>query len=828
VSAEDAITTSQEVDPSLLAGSTSANLEGSTLTPALTDAGEGLQAEGTLTSSMVSKETAGAFSINTPEGQIAFTPVDTAPAATTLPTVVNGSAAFFANTWTATDTIVRPEPLGADTLLQLRSLQAPNSFSWELHLGAGQELRQLSGGAVALVDTTSTPEEPDSASEVESEPQTKEEAKGVEAPEEEPGEAEEEESGEEEPQEEVPLEGLPAAPVLTVSPTEPIGSEPHPDQTGAVYETDAAALATAEAQEPPEDTLAVIERPTATDASGGVVASSLSASGETVTLHLEPGEAAAYPIIVDPRVVAPKNAASSARHEKYAYGLSDEDPNSLEQSGADPEEFDSLDPHLRNGPLHVGTTRLIVPYNVLSPEYDAKNRAEENEEAKDKERVTQRHRLIRWLVASSSQHLIPFLTLRGTHCRIGTNGKFKGPCPPPPHIAQYEQAITPLVAALATGHGGSGLPAVKVPYWGAWNEPDLGPLGKRRLGHEAEVDQLRQHPGIAAKLWMAARSSILPVCGTCKVVAGEFQEDDGGTNAHFHEHYVRNYEAEILRLASKCHPARKCKPHVWGLHDYHDVVHKTQSAAARFRDTVETPRLESPYIWITEAGVELHSGESPTVLVKGTAKQVREHQRSAAIGFLHLHDVSPHIDQIYYYSYRQPREYLQKENSQEFDSGLVEAQNNNEHVRAGANDEGHARPAYCVLAFGNSFKHRCPPTVEAGIDLEEVGGVSSGGAVCSGGNVKVTWSGTINPNDSSAKYRFEYGTTTSYGHVTPWHSVAAGTSDIAVSEPLEVPKEAGGPGGNCATVFYRLVGENEAGESESRPSKLTFETVVAS
>ncbi len=46
----------------------------------------------------------------------------------------------------ATDTIVRPDALGATTLLQLRSSEAPTSFSWEVGLGPNQRLEKLSGG----------------------------------------------------------------------------------------------------------------------------------------------------------------------------------------------------------------------------------------------------------------------------------------------------------------------------------------------------------------------------------------------------------------------------------------------------------------------------------------------------------------------------------------------------------------------------------------------------------------------------------------------------------------------------------------------------------
>jgi hypothetical protein len=51
----------------------------------------------------------------------------------------------------ATDTIVRPDALGATTLLQLRSSEAPTSFSWEVGLG------QINASKNSQTVTTSDP-----------------------------------------------------------------------------------------------------------------------------------------------------------------------------------------------------------------------------------------------------------------------------------------------------------------------------------------------------------------------------------------------------------------------------------------------------------------------------------------------------------------------------------------------------------------------------------------------------------------------------------------------------------------------------------------------
>jgi hypothetical protein len=154
-SISQALEIAEETDPSVVAPATSASLEEETVKPAESDTGEALSSEAALTSSSVSKETPGEFAVNTPNGELSLTPIGTALNATTTPTIVNDAAALFAGTSNQTDTIVRPDALGATTLLQLRSSAAPTSFSWEVRLGAEQRLQQLSDGSMAVVEPTS-------------------------------------------------------------------------------------------------------------------------------------------------------------------------------------------------------------------------------------------------------------------------------------------------------------------------------------------------------------------------------------------------------------------------------------------------------------------------------------------------------------------------------------------------------------------------------------------------------------------------------------------------------------------------------------------------
>ncbi len=156
ITVEEAVATAERVDPAMLAPSTQATIEEQTVTPALTDGEQAISTAATLTPASVSKETPGEVAVETVAGEISFTPLNTLPNAITTPTIINASAAIFADTWPATDTIVRPDALGATTLLQLRSPEAPKTFSWQVDLGADQELIKLTGGAVAVLERTAT------------------------------------------------------------------------------------------------------------------------------------------------------------------------------------------------------------------------------------------------------------------------------------------------------------------------------------------------------------------------------------------------------------------------------------------------------------------------------------------------------------------------------------------------------------------------------------------------------------------------------------------------------------------------------------------------
>jgi PKD repeat protein len=360
----EALEIAKETDPSILAPSTSATLESETITPAFTDAGEELTSSSTLTSSSVSKETPGEFAVGTADGEFAFTPASSPPDATKNPTIVNGTAALFAETAHETDTIIRPTATGATTILQLRTAAAPTSYSWEIGIGPYEHLEKLSDGDIAVVEpeptsifteslAAETPGEPETGT-----PDTTGESRTANAAEEELENSSEEES---------PLEELAAAPLASTPEITPQPSELHPQETKAEYEDATSATTVAEA-----DTtgrlLMVIKAPSAMDAAGSTVPAAISILGNKITMTLTPAESTIFPVTA--AITASGDTAASAPPELH-YGLSDAKPESFEDaeetSGTVTAGFDK---HLLTGPLHLKIARDFIHYNASPAEFE--------------------------------------------------------------------------------------------------------------------------------------------------------------------------------------------------------------------------------------------------------------------------------------------------------------------------------------------------------------------------------------------------------------------------------------------------------------------------
>ncbi len=70
-------------------------------------------------------------------------------------------AMLYANTWASVDTVLRSILTGVESLEQLRDSAAPQTFTWDVALHDGQQLRQLSNGDVAVINGPDTQAPPD-------------------------------------------------------------------------------------------------------------------------------------------------------------------------------------------------------------------------------------------------------------------------------------------------------------------------------------------------------------------------------------------------------------------------------------------------------------------------------------------------------------------------------------------------------------------------------------------------------------------------------------------------------------------------------------------
>jgi sugar lactone lactonase YvrE len=737
LSSEAALEVAQQTDPALLAPATTVSIEEKTIAPALHESEEELASQGTLTSSSISKETAGAFAVNTAEGELSMTPMDSLPTATSMPTIVNEAAALFANTWPATDTIVRPEPLGASATLQIRSPEAPRSFSWEVGLGPDQQLEQLPNGSVAVINAPENAglpgetEEPSGTPDTEAgQPETP--AEEAEAEKEETESKEAEAKGETEA--ELPTEPLPSAPLASTPPAESTPGEPQPQNTQAQYETAAGAMSSAETQTAGK-ALMVIPAPTVVDAAGDSVPASLSITGDTITLTIKPGPTTTYPTIAGLTIAAPTDKVSAER-DPVRYGLSDEHPTTFaKEENGEIVEQSALDPNLQGtGTLKVTTARIVVPYNVFS-----------------KPNPQERPRLKKWLEAVKIAGLKPYITLGPNQtCKLPKKAKTEAEKKADekcyvPSLSEYLNGVKDLIHDE---------PGVKL--WGAWNEPDIGKF------------PLEQHAHRAAEYWQEAQYAVEHKhdCG-CKVIAGEF-----AFAGKYEGHYISKYRETIDDYKNKyppCHTCTHSRPQIWGFHDYKDVADRNSAFAERF-DEDFLGRKNKARVWIGEAGVELQNGGPElTELARGsTLAEIRDKQRAAAKEFEDLHKVSSRIERIYYYSYGAPSQKEQKEGEDQkpkelpFDSGLV-------------SNVGEARPAYCVLLFST---HECPaPTVVA---ESRVVGVVRTEKFNFQSEAEIPLYGSIDPNGSPVSYEFEHGPTTAYGYHTQPASGGAGSTAFQV------------------------------------------------
>jgi hypothetical protein len=800
--AGQAIELAQATDPSILAPATSATVEGQELKPALADSGQQLDSESTLTGSALSKQSTGEFELDTPAGELGLEARNAEVGAATLPTLVNGVAAVYAGSATATDTIVRPEPLGVASLLQLHSSASPTSFSWRVHIGPSQTLEQLSNGSVAVIEAEE--EEPEGGEPSFASARAAGGGSAHDMSLASPFDAGAEEgfdggAAEREHDETVSKEGsegeLPAAPTVDTASSSPQSGELHPQDTE--HEYDAASEAVTQAETSAGGTVVmVIQAPTVLDASGAVVPSSLSADGESVTLTLAPAEGVTYPVTAETAVAAPGGtvapqlrafalapAAAKSGARYYGLGSSYNAPEDFATSEDSPGHFDSRIGLHGKGKLHASFARAFVQYNLKQT-----NPQKWGE-------------LLQWLSIVGANGLKPLLTFEsGTgefFCKTEAEC-IKARGTPETYGADLKEEIealkdgTPEVPATAEKPAVPAIPPVH--YFGAWNEPNLN--GKEKFAYYND-------PAGAAMAWRTAEAAMQASgCTGCYMLAGEF--------TNYVKEYISTYKKVIVKeaaapvtIAGKAY--KPGKPVIWSMHDYQDIVYYPERQENRnATEMIAALKGMNAKLWLTELGVNLegnpagaftslytgkYHGHTIKYRVKGKQKSKTPNQLQieAANDFLRLGTL-PHVEMLSYYQY--------KAHGGSFDDGLLNPGTNQKEPK-------NWREAYCVLALD---KHTgCPAKVIKVVPLSK-----------SAHTAKVAMN--VDPSGLPTEYWVVFGTTTSYGQATPHVELRNESGEQTVTTQLSGLTP-------CTTYHYRVQAENEGNEGvPSEGADQTFET----
>lgn len=285
----------------------------------------------------------------TSSGALTIEPHAVSAAASDGKAVSDGAAVVYANTGEDSDTSVVPTETGVETFTNIRGEDASETYSVKVDLPGDEEVRQIDGNTVAIVDPSpsgkpSEDELPEPAAAGTAAAAAARESSGIDTPDANPRAAEEvrsalQLSGTQKPAG-VPKAEISEPPPLTQEDLDehhagdvPDGisaGEPTKTQAAAAHparaQHDAEAAAERAAAEQLDETralsagsaralnaandaaagdqaavVAIVDAPQSLDADGRKVPTRLTVDGETITMHVEHrGEDVAYPIAADP------------------------------------------------------------------------------------------------------------------------------------------------------------------------------------------------------------------------------------------------------------------------------------------------------------------------------------------------------------------------------------------------------------------------------------------------------------------------------------------------------------------------------------------------
>jgi hypothetical protein len=510
---------------------------------------------------------------------ICLTPTSVSSQASAPTAPINATATLFANSLPDVDTVLRPTLVGIEAVEQFRGPLAPRTVSWHVDIPAGQQLRAMPDGSVALVKPVPPGSGPFP-----------------------------------------PMGGIPDPPALAAQETAVTNSAQQWSHMSDARERLDQAV--------PEEIIAVLTKPWARDAAGQPIATSLAVQGSTVSMTVEHlTGSVSYPIVAHRQMASAESVdeAQALRDDADTASYTDaqlddtteppdaqadgetshpgpRDPNFTEPEdwGGDPSGFASEDDSpegdgvaavaqpnaavssaeaTRLASMRMGLTesdpavlfspnrfqsprriRPVVPLRVLQMRGSANQ--VESERANKWRRfyhVAKAPKLPDEQSCTSglAQNEYGRKSPHEKNCGVATDISiqfFDTDPAKPPSPKRYKRHLVDFLNAY---------PRI-TRHLGAWNEPQLN------------RNPTRKHPRRAAQFWIAAQQACHPKGSKirCKhVVAGEFaggrksvRFDEDGEKKSYEKVYRDYLYSRLAGRYRKLH-----KPRVWGFHAYEDV-----------------------------------------------------------------------------------------------------------------------------------------------------------------------------------------------------------------------------------------------------------------
>jgi len=323
----------------------------------------------------------------------------------------------------------------------------------------------------------------------------------------------------------------------------------------------------------------------------------------------------------------------------------------------------------------------------------------------------------------------------------------------PPHEDIYIERVTRFRDALIDN-------GAAVSEFTAWNEPNHTPSSAPLANPSA---------ALAAKYFKKLHALCqIPVNGrTCTVTAGDFS-DAVPTDGRQFTAYVDAYRNELASGPDRVTPTR------WAIHPYRALEANDFNRVESWIDT----QTGSAEIWITEIGAMYCQARfgwlgGPDARTPGDPATAASHQNMVAQRLNTALATRTRITRTYYYSLGGADPQSQNEGFRHcdveppWDSWLIGDQYG--YTYPDRDYRTLERPALRAL-FPNAPRIQAPSVSDIGAtDVRPLG---------------ARLAATIDTHRLTTTYRFEYGPTSSYGRSTPDVEIAAGSSPVAVTAPV--------------------------------------------